>query len=70
MSRTVIAWIALVALWGAMAVALVLPGALSITKHSGDALHMIAIMERLAQGQLPHLDFQTPIGILAFGKPF
>ncbi|MCH2077689.1 MAG: hypothetical protein MK180_12575 [Rhodobacteraceae bacterium] len=66
MSRTVIAWIALVALWGAMAVALVLPGALSITKHSGDALHMIAIMERLAQGQLPHLDFQTPIGILAF----
>jgi len=54
------------AYWAVLAVALLWPGGLSITKHTGDALHMVAIVERLAQGQLPHLDFMSPIGILAF----
>ncbi|MEM6729400.1 MAG: hypothetical protein AAF618_12940, partial [Pseudomonadota bacterium] len=53
-------------LWAVFAVLLVLPGGLAITKHSGDALHMVAIVERMAMGQRPHLDFMTPIGLLAF----
>lgn len=66
MSRPFTAMAALVMLWAVFAVALMWPGALAITKHSGDALHMIDIVERLALGQVPHRDFMTPIGLLAF----
>ncbi|MEO0484866.1 MAG: hypothetical protein AAF092_03010 [Pseudomonadota bacterium] len=55
-----------VALWAAGAGALLVSEALFLTKHAGDALHMIAIVERMAQGQVPHLDFMTPIGAFAF----
>ncbi|MEO0676111.1 MAG: hypothetical protein AAFZ02_01015 [Pseudomonadota bacterium] len=65
MSRAVA--VSLVAgLWAVFTAVLLWPGALSITKHTGDALHMVAIVERMAQGQVPHLDFVTPIGALAF----
>ncbi|MEM1375456.1 MAG: hypothetical protein AAGF78_13850 [Pseudomonadota bacterium] len=66
MSRHVAAMAALAVLWAVQAAALLWPGALAITKHSGDALHMIAIVERMAGGQVPHRDFMTPIGFLAF----
>ncbi len=66
MSNRILAGGAVLALWAVYAAALLWPGGLSITKHTGDALHMIAIVERLAQGQLPHQDFMTPIGIVAF----
>lgn len=56
----------LAALFAAYAVLLVLPGGLFLTTHDGDTLHMIAIVERMAQGQVPHRDFMTPIGALAF----
>lgn len=46
--------------------AAVLKGALYIGKHEGDALHMMQIVLRMADGQVPHLDFMTPIGALAF----
>lgn len=42
----------------------VLRGALVIGKHEGDTLHLADIVLRMADfGQLPHLDFMTPIGI-------
>ncbi|MEM6897340.1 MAG: hypothetical protein AAF576_08145 [Pseudomonadota bacterium] len=66
MSRTWLAVGITAALWAVFAGALLLPGDLAVTKHTGDAIHMVAIVERMAQGQLPHLDFMTPIGILAF----
>lgn len=40
-------------------------GALYIDKHEGDTIHMADIVLRMAAGQLPHLDFMTPIGVLA-----
>ena len=46
--------------------AAVLKGALYIGKHEGDAMHMVQIVFRMAEGQVPHLDFMTPIGALAF----
>ncbi|HCQ66383.1 MAG TPA: hypothetical protein DIU07_15075 [Rhodobacteraceae bacterium] len=53
------------------AVALALAGAglakggLYIGKHEGDTLHLLQIVLREARGQWPHLDFQSPIGVLA-----
>lgn len=42
------------------------PGALFIGKHEGDALHLVDILMRMNAGAVPHLDFMTPIGALAF----
>ena len=43
-----------------------LHGALFIDRFEGDALHLADMVLRMAQkGQLPHLDFMTPIGVLA-----
>ena len=39
---------------------------LLITAHEGDLLHMLDATLRMADGELPHLDFMTPIGILGF----
>ncbi|MBV1902424.1 MAG: hypothetical protein KUG58_02185, partial [Marinosulfonomonas sp.] len=33
--------------------------------HEGDTLHFLQIVLRMADGQWPHLDFMTPIGVLA-----
>lgn len=39
-------------------------GGFYIGKHEGDTLHLADIVLRMAEhGQLPHLDFMTPIGI-------
>lgn len=41
-----------------------LRGALYVTQHEGDTLHLADLVERMAEwGQLPHYDFMTPIGI-------
>jgi len=49
-----------------MAAAPFLKGALIIGKHEGDTLHLADIVLRMADyGQLPHLDFMTPLGILS-----
>ena len=40
-------------------------GGFYLGKHEGDTLHMMQIVFRLADGEWPHLDFMTPIGILA-----
>ncbi|WP_415183515.1 hypothetical protein [Phaeovulum sp.] len=43
-----------------------LKGALYLGKHEGDTLHLADMVLRMAEaGQWPHLDFMTPIGVLA-----
>jgi len=42
-----------------------LKGILLIDQHEGDALHLIQIILRMAEGQRPHLDFMTPVGVFA-----
>ncbi len=41
-------------------------GVLLIEKHEGDALHVLEIVFRMSEGQWPHLDFMTPLGVLSF----
>lgn len=41
-------------------------GALLISVHEGDTVHLLDILLRMKQGQVPHLDFMTPLGILSF----
>jgi len=41
-------------------------GGFHIAKHEGDTLHLLQILFRMADGEWPHLDFMTPIGIMAF----
>ena len=42
-----------------------LKGALYQEKHEGDTLHLAELVLRMARGEWPHLDFMTPIGVLA-----
>ncbi len=44
-------------------------GIFFVTHHEGDTLHVSEIVFRMAAGEVPHLDFMTPIGALAFA-PF
>lgn len=41
-------------------------GGLYVDRHEGDTLHLIEIVRRMGQGQWPHLDFSTPLGLFAF----
>ncbi|MCP5086824.1 MAG: hypothetical protein GY952_08495 [Rhodobacteraceae bacterium] len=41
-------------------------GHVLIMSFDGDALHMAQIVFRMADGEIPHLDFQTPLGAMAF----
>ncbi|WP_284163579.1 hypothetical protein [Frigidibacter sp. SD6-1] len=42
-----------------------LKGGFYIGKHEGDTLHLADIVLRMAAGEWPHLDFMTPIGLMA-----
>ncbi|MHA3914001.1 hypothetical protein [Halovulum sp. GXIMD14793] len=42
-----------------------LPGALRVTGHEGDLIHTIDAASRMADGQLQHIDYMTPLGVLA-----
>ncbi|MCB2116681.1 MAG: hypothetical protein KDE00_10390 [Rhodobacteraceae bacterium] len=42
-----------------------LKGAFYVGKHEGDTMHLAELVLRMANGQWPHLDFMTPIGVLA-----
>lgn len=55
--------VGLIALFGGIGLA---TSGIYLTQHEGDAAHMVEILLRMLQGQVPHLDFSTPIGILAF----
>lgn len=41
-------------------------GGFYISKHEGDTLHLLQMVLRMAQGDWPHLDFVTPIGVFSF----
>lgn len=60
--RLAVFLLAVVAVMGGLALA---KGGLWITKHEGDTLHLADMVLRMARGQVPHLDYATPIGILA-----
>lgn len=49
------------------AIILLWPGHLAITAHEVDVLHATLAAIRLADGEAQHIDFMTPLGILAFG---
>ncbi|MEO1536323.1 MAG: hypothetical protein AAFR73_01210 [Pseudomonadota bacterium] len=53
-------------IWSFLAALTLFPGNVVIVSHWGDALHLVDILERMSQGQVPHLDFVTPLGQLAF----
>ncbi len=55
--------IGIVVLFGGLQLA---KGGLYLDRHEGDALHLIEIILRMADGQWPHLDFMTPLGVAAF----
>ncbi len=50
----------------AMCGAALLKGGLYLGKHEGDTFHLLQIVFRIADCQVPHLDFMTPIGVMAF----
>ncbi len=56
----------LLALLALLAGLLLGKGALLLNRHEGDVLHLAEIVLRMSQGQWPHLDFMTPIGVLSF----
>lgn len=41
-------------------------GAVLFLSFNGDAIHMAQIVARMADGQIPHSDFVTPLGAMAF----
>ncbi len=54
------------ALWGCAAAIWLGAGHLAITGHEVDVLHVLEAAERLQNGARVHLDFLTPLGVLAF----
>jgi len=58
----------LVAVLVVEAIVLLWPGHLAISGHEVDVLHATEAAMRLSMGQAQHIDFMTPLGILAF-KP-
>tara|TARA_R110000850_G_scaffold102545_1_gene211860 strand:+ start:738 stop:2294 length:1557 start_codon:yes stop_codon:yes gene_type:complete len=46
-------------------IAMGLPTRVAIEQHEGDLFHMIDAGLRLQAGEIPHLDFMTPLGILS-----
>lgn len=56
----------LLALFLLLAVVLLVPGHIAITGHEVDVLHGAEAALRLADGQFQHIDFITPLGVLAF----
>lgn len=57
--------VGLILVWAVQTTALLAKGGLFLGKHEGDAMHLVEIVLRQAAGQWPHLDFMTPIGMLA-----
>ncbi len=55
--------VAVLAVLGGVALA---KGGFFLAKHEGDTFHLLQIVFRMVDGEWPHLDFMTPIGIMAF----
>ena len=51
---------------GILAILPLMGGGFIVEKHEGDTLHLADLVLRMAeQGQMPHTDFMTPLGILS-----
>ena len=61
--RLTLFMLGIVAFMGGLALA---KGGVFVGQHEGDMMHLMAITQRMAAGQMPHFDFMTPIGALAF----
>jgi len=68
MGRLFYVWYAffLIAGWALFTIGRVNDGSVLIMSFQGDALHMAQTVLRVANGEIPHRDFQTPLGIMAF----
>ncbi len=68
MGRIFYIWYAifLIAVWSLFTIARVNPDGFLVMSFQGDALHMAQAVLRMAKGEVPHRDFLTPLGILAF----
>ncbi|NDR55956.1 hypothetical protein [Aliiruegeria sabulilitoris] len=51
--------------WALLAGALLAKGGFYIGKHEGDTIHLADLVLRQAAGEWAHLDYMTPIGVLA-----
>ncbi|MGR3571098.1 hypothetical protein [Brevirhabdus sp.] len=49
-----------------LAAPVLLKGGLYLSQHEADALHMVQGAVLMAEGAVPHRDFMTPLGLLAF----
>ncbi|MEC9435537.1 MAG: hypothetical protein VYD87_21745 [Pseudomonadota bacterium] len=56
----------LLALFAVFVVALLAPGRMVVSNMEGDVFHLLDGVTRMRLGQAPHLDFRTPLGILAY----
>jgi len=56
----------LVAVWAILGGVALAKGGFYLAKHEGDTLHLLEIVFRMVDGEWPHLDFMTPIGVMAF----
>jgi len=52
--------------WALLSIGRVNDGGVLIMSFQGDALHMAQTALRVASGEVPHRDFQTPLGVMAF----
>ncbi|MBV1864346.1 MAG: hypothetical protein KUG74_07890 [Rhodobacteraceae bacterium] len=52
--------------WALLSIGRVNEGGVLIMSFQGDALHMAQAVLRVASGEVPHRDFQTPLGVMAF----
>ncbi len=66
MSAPIRYFLFLLALTGLAAAVMLSGPGVAVTFHIGDILHALEASVRIMDGELPHLDFMTPIGILAF----
>ncbi|RPE67081.1 hypothetical protein EDD53_1485 [Pacificibacter maritimus] len=55
--------IAVIGVLGGISIA---KGGLYVDRYEGDLVHMLDIVMRLTQGQIPHIDLSTPLGLAAF----
>jgi hypothetical protein len=67
--RPIILALMLGILWAVLAAILLIPGHLAIAGIEADVLHALDGAVRMQGGAVPHLDFTTPLGLLAFGLP-
>lgn len=57
----------IVLFWALLAAVLLAPGVLRVDAYEGDTMHLAAAVLRMVQfGQVPHVDFSTPLGPLSF----